>query len=320
VRLLVTLLLAFIVAYALSVSLTIAVNPEIDFWREVVTKRETAIAELRAQKPQQSIVLFTGGSSCSFSIDPKIIEETIAQPAFNLGLPASAGARYILHQALRQAQPGDLLVVCLEPDTLTFPDQESSPSQTGFALEWRRGSPSESAGGSSFHRTPGLSDFLTLPRPGAPYLITLAGRSLTGKGYRYKTTDIGDRGILHTDIRDPDLRGTGHNHMTELHPEGRELLETFAAAAKAKHVRIAYSMPWYFTDSASLAHNRANKRQVLADIASIMPVIEDGYSGAMDGIENFADSGLHLSKQGIAARSRALAVALKEHLPVSAIQ
>jgi lysophospholipase L1-like esterase len=73
-------------------------------------------------------------------------------------------------------------------------------------------------------------------------------------------------------------------------------------------------MPWYFTDTASLAHNRANKQKVLADIAAIMPVIEDGFSGAMDGIENFADSGLHLSDSGTAARSRALADALKAHL------
>ncbi|MDP4625475.1 MAG: hypothetical protein NWT08_10105 [Akkermansiaceae bacterium] len=45
-----------------------------------------------------------------------------------------------------------------------------------------------------------------------------------------------------------------------------------------------------------------------------MPVLEDGYSGVMSGIENFADSQLHLSDQGTATRSEALAIALKAHL------
>lgn len=313
-RLPLTLLLALIGAYALSAALTITVNPETSFWAEVVARRETAISEIREKSPGQPITFFTGGSSCAFSIQPKIIEKTTGQPSVNLGLPAAAGARYILHQALRQAQSGDMIVVCLEPDTLTHPDQESSPSKTGFALEARLGNLTDSAGGTTFGKTPRISDFLTLPRPGAGYLITLAGRSITGKGYRYKPGDIRPFGLIRTDVRDPDLRGVGDSVITSLHPEGRLLLETYAAAAKQKGVRLAYSMPWYFTDTASLAHNRANKRKVLADIATIMPVIEDGFSGAMDGIENFADSGLHLSDSGTAARSLALAEALKVHL------
>ena len=304
------LIFSLLAAYALSAALTITVNPETVFWAEAVARREAAAAAIRKASPGQPIIFFAGGSSCAFSIAPKIIEETTGQPAINLGLPAAAGVRYILHQALRQAEPGDLIVVCTEPDFLTFPDQESSPSKTGFALEAKRGNLTESAGGSTFGEIPSISDYLTLPRPGAGYLITLAGRSISGKGYRYKTNDIGYRGIIRTDVRDPDLRGMGDFDVTSLHPEGRLLLEAFAAAAKRKGVRLAYSMPWYFTDTASLAHNRAKKQKVLADIATIMPVIEDGFSGAMDGIENFADSGLHLSDKGTAARSRAVGKAM----------
>jgi hypothetical protein len=312
VRFPLTLLACLVAAYALSAVLTVTVNPETAFWAEVVARREAAIAGIREKSPGQPITFFTGGSSCAFSIDPLVITQTTGLPAINLGLPASAGARYILHQALRQARPGDLIVVCLEPDTLTFPDQESSPSKTGFALEARLGNLTDSAGGSTFGKTLSISDFLTLPRPGAGYLITLAGRSITGKGYRYKPGDIRPFGLIRTDVRDLKLQGVGDSVSTSLHPEGRALLESFAAAAKSKGVRLAYSMPWYFTNTASLAHNRANKRKVLADIATIMPVIEDGFSGAMDGIENFADSGLHLSDKGTAARSRALAEAMAE--------
>jgi hypothetical protein len=311
-----TLLACLLAAYAISAYLTVTVNPEINFWAEAVERREAAAAAIRKESPGEPIIFFAGGSSCAFSIAPKIIEETTGQPSINLGLPAAAGPRYILHQALRQAEPGDLIVVCLEPLFLTFPYQESMASQTAFALEASRGTAAESAGGSTFGETPAISDYLTLPRPGAAYLITLGGRGLTAKGYRYKSEDIGYRGILRTDVRDPGLAGTGNSDVTSLHPDGRLLLTTFAAAAKRKGVRLAYSMPWFFTDTASLAHNRSGNKRVLADIAAIMPVIEDGYSGAMDGIENFADSGLHLSDKGSAARSQALAEALKAHLAV----
>lgn len=92
-------------------------------------------------------------------------------------------------------------------------------------------------------------------------------------------------------------------------------MKTFAEAAKGKGVRLAYSMPWYYTATTSLEHNRENKRKVLAEISKIIPVLEDGFSGAMDGRENYADSGLHLSEKGSAIRSQALAKSLKSKLP-----
>lgn len=309
-----TLLLSLIAAYALSAALTIAVNPETAFWAEVVTRREAAVAAIRREFPGQPIVFFTGGSSCAFSIDPKIIEETTGLPSMNLGLPVSSGARYILHQALRQAHKGDLLVVCLEPDLLTYPEQESSPSKLGFALEARQGNLTAAAGGSTFDKKLKISDYFTLPRPGPGYLITLAARLATGKGYRYQSNDINYHGLIQTDSRDPGMTGMGASQTTRLRPQGRILLETFAASAKRKGVHLAYSMPWYFTATEHLALNRANKRKVLADIATIMPVIEDGYSGAIDGIEHFADSELHLTGTGSRIRSTALAQSLKHHL------
>jgi hypothetical protein len=309
-----TLLASLLAAYALSAVLTVAVNPETTFWTEAMKQRDAAVAGIREKSPDQPIVFFTGGSSCAFSIDPKIIEETCGLPAINLGLPVSSGARYILHQSLREAEKGDLIVVCLEPDNLTYPDQESSPSKTGFALEARRGNLTSAAGGSTFGCSVKIPEYLTLPRPGAKYLITLAARTITGKGYRYKKEGIRYHGLIRTEVRDPGMTPSGDNNATGLDPEGRIRLETFAAAAKQKGVRLAYSMPWYYTATDSLAHNRENKRKVLAEISEIMPILEDGYSGAMDGIENFADSGLHLSDKGSATRSHALAEALKAHI------
>jgi len=305
------ILLSLLAAYALSCVLTVTLNPEVNFWNEVIEQREAALSEIREKHPEEPIILFTGGSSCAFSINPRIIEETTGQPAINLGLPVSSGARYILHQALRQAQKGDLLVVCLEPDLLTYPGQESSPSKLGFALDARRGNLTDAAGGSTFGKTVTIPQYLTLPRPGPNYLITLIGRVSTGKGYRYKTGDIKYHGLTQTTDRDTSLQPAGASAATTLDAAGRMLLETFAAAAKRKGVHLAYSMPWYFTATVHLTESRANKQKVLAEISEIMPVIEDGYSGAMDGIEHFADSGLHLTGKGSRIRSLALANSLK---------
>jgi hypothetical protein len=243
VKLPILLLVSLVAAYAVSVVLTVSVNPETTFWIEAVKQREAAITEIREDSPDRPIVFFTGGSSCAFSIDPKIIEETCEISAINLGLPVSSGARYILHQSLRIANKGDLIVVCLEPDLLTEPNQDSSPSKTGFALEARSGNLTDAAGGDTFDRSISIPEYLTLTRPGANYMITLAGRSITGKGYRYKKDDIHYHGLIRTDVRDPGMTRTGYKDATSLHPEGRQLLETFASAAKQKGVRLAYSMP-----------------------------------------------------------------------------
>ena len=307
------LLLAVISAYLISAFLTVSVNPEITFWAEAVRQREAAIEKIRTESPDQPIMFFTGGSSCAFSIDPAIIEKECGFPAINLGLPVSSGPRYILHQALRETKPGDILVVCLEPDLLTFPNQESSPSKTGFTLEARRGDLTSAAGGETFKRSVSISDYLTLSRPGAGYLITLAGRLTTGQGYRYKPNDIKYHGLVQTDSRDANLIPAGPSESTSLHPEGRRLLKEFQAAATAKGVTTAYSMPWYYIGTEALAKSRENKKMVLRSISEVMTVVEDGFSGAMDGEKNFADSGLHLTRRGMNLRTTALAQAITKN-------
>lgn len=305
-----TIAASVICAYALAFALTVPLNPEVRFWAEVVERRDREIAAVRAESPRTPIIFFTGGSSTAFSIDPAIIEEELGMPAFNLGLPVAAGARYILHQAMRHTKPGDILVVCLEPDLLTNPNQESSPSKIGFALEAINGNIHEAAGGDTFQRNTSLPDRLNLSRPGAPYLCTLAGRVLTGHGYRYKLDDIGYRGIIRTKIHDTSMQAASKSTTIVLHPEGRELLELFAISAHHYGVRLAYSMPWRFTETHALTHNRDNNGKILADIANIMPAIDDGFTGAIDGIEHFSDSPLHLSEHGTLTRSNALASAL----------
>jgi hypothetical protein len=315
-KLFASLLLSLFVAYAASCFLTIHLNPEVRFWNEAVTRRLDDIASIRANQPGQPVILFTGGSSTAFSIDPQIIEDVTAHPAVNLGLPVASGSRYILHQALREARSGDLIVIGTEPDLLTYPDQESSPSKLGFALEATRGNPAESAGGATFGNSLTIPQYLTLSRPGVDYLVTLVGRTLSGKGYRYKKSEIRYRGLIQTPVHNESMRPIGPREKTTLHTEGRKLLEMFAAAAAANGIRLAYSIPLTYTATEDLPRSREQNRKLLAEINSIIPVVDDGYSGAIDDIGNFADGARHLSAKGQIIRSQALAQALLRHLQV----
>jgi hypothetical protein len=311
-----SLLLSLIAAYALGFYLAVPANPEVQFWREVVERRDREIAGIRKSQPGTPIIFFTGGSSCAFSIDPKIIEETCGLPAFNLGLPVAAGGKYLLHQALAQTKPGDILVVCLEPDVLAHYRDNNSPSKFSFALAAAAGRPSESSGGATFKQTPSLRDYLNFTRPGAGHLTTLAAKSVSGRNYRYTTSDIRYRGRVETPIKSTDLTASGVNPATHLSPGGRDLLRTFVKAASERNVQVLYSMPWVLTHEDDLAENRSNKAALAEDIQSLIPTLQDGFNGAASDAAYFSDSALHLTAEGSALRSQAVANALKIRLPL----
>ena len=297
-------------AYATAFWLAVPANPELKFWRVVDLQRDEGMAGIREARPGQPMVLFTGGSSCAFSIDPLIIEQACGVPAYNLGMPVAAGAKFILHQALEKALPGDTLVVCLEPDLLTFPEK-FNPSTLSFGLATLAGEPSAAVGGTSFDRNLTLRDCLNLSRPGPTHLATLIAKTASGKeSYRYVSEDLRYRGRIETPDRDPDLPRIGRKSADQLLPAARELLATFREAAANKGVRLAYSMPWVLTAPDAAETNRATNRRILDAVDPVLPVLDDGQLGVSTDPAHFSDSGLHLSAEGSRLRSAALARSL----------
>ncbi len=297
-------------AYVTAFWLAVPANPELKFWRAVDLQRDEGLAGIREARPGQPMVLFTGGSSCAFSIDPTVIEEVCGVPAYNLGMPVATGAKFLLHQSLAKALPGDTLVVCLEPDLLTYPEK-FNPSTLSFGLATLAGDPSAAVGGSSFDRDLTLRDCLNLSRPGPTHLATLMAKTATGKeGYRYRGEDLRDRGRVETPVRDPNLPRIGPKSADQLLPAARELLATFRQAASLKGVRLVYSMPWILTAPDAAEVNRATNRRILDAIDPIFPALDDGHLGVSTDPAHFADSGLHLSAEGSHLRSIALARAL----------
>jgi hypothetical protein len=300
-------------AYALSLYLTIPANPELGFWSWVMKRRDHEIAQARKEQPGTPIIFFTGGSSTAFSIDPYIIEQATGLPAFNLGLPVSAGGPYLLHQAFKRTHPGDIMVVCLEADALAY-GTDANASPLSFSLSLLDHDPVGAAGGTTFDRKLNAREALNLPRPGARYLTTLAARLAIGKDYRYKPTDIRYHGRIETAVKNPSNEPLGTVVERRLHPAGATLLRKLSAAAEERGITLFYSMPWRWTLPGYSEAWRISNQSLLADINEIIPVLDDDTRGVETRREFFSDSVQHLTAAGSAARTHALAPILRAAL------
>ncbi len=300
-------------AYAFGFWLSVPANPETQFWQHVIGLRNAEISQVRKEDPNSPIIFFTGGSTCAFSIDPNIIEQTCGLPSFNLGLPVSAGAKFLLHQALEKCRKNDVLIVCLEPDLLAF-ESDFEPTTLSFGLAVMAGDQSAAVGGTSFGERLSLRQYFNLMRPGPGYTSTRIAKAAAGRGYRYEIRDIRYHGRIETSVKKPSLPLAGEGSNTTLAPSGRTLLETFQRAASKKGVTVFYAMPWLLTAESSAENNRTNNLQILSSIQSIIPTIDDGYQGVATDPLLFADSAQHLDAAGSAIRTQALAGALRSIL------
>jgi hypothetical protein len=302
-----------VVAYGFSLVIGIPANPEIRLWRHVDQVRNREIAEVRRNHPEQPLIFFAGGSSCAFSIDPRIIEEKCGMPAFNLGLPVAAGGGYLLHQALCKARAGDILVVTLEPDLLTTADGFDG-SRFSFAMALLSGQPGSATGGSSFGKSLSPRDYLNLSRPGPDFIATWIAKMLTGRGYRYKLSDMRYRGRMETPFKAATDSRAREKAADSITPQAREQLLQFQRSASEMGLHLVYTMPWMLTEKSAAINNRAVNRRILDSIHPVIPIIDDGFLGVATDPSFFADSGLHLTATGSRIRSEALATALHQWL------
>lgn len=83
-----------------------------EYWvhQSIVVKRSIAAAHRGQQK-----VIVAGGSSVLFGVDTKQLGDLLNVPAINLGLHAALQLRTILAEAEAACEPGDTLVLALEP-------------------------------------------------------------------------------------------------------------------------------------------------------------------------------------------------------------
>lgn len=309
-RLLAALLLSLVIAYAISWFLSVHVSPEVTFWHEVVERRDSELGVIRVSREGEPVTLFTGGSSCAFSINASIIEAEIGMAALNLGLPIYAGGYYIVDQAMSRARHGDLLVLALEPDLFVHPDTRTGPTPLSLALAVRGGNANNAAGSSTFDRRVGVRSYLNEGRPGLRYLSTLGARFVTGRAYRYGSEDIRSGGRIETPRMVENLKPSHIALLGPIPESGRELLAVTAKAASLRGVNVVFTLPWYFADEDQVERAREHRAALLEEISEFLPVVDDGYLGCATERSWFSDTALHLSAEGSAIRSEALGRAL----------
>ncbi len=295
-------LAAILLGFYLSGNLVTNWNPEFHFWRACIEQKRSELMGLQSNNKQ--VVIFSGGSTCSFSIDPTVLDETFP-PSYNFGGAVPMGANYILSIAMEAARPNDTIALALEPIFLTT-DKGARSKVLGISLgSW-------DFKNDFLKRKITLSERVFKRRPGARFVVTLLGRKVMGlPSYRYHIDDLRSGGLLTTEFRDRPKAFSDSLKPQRLSVEGVQLLEDLVEEARQKKVRLVYTIPWTLTDPEFAEHDREVNRILLREIEEFMPVIRDPFYGVHTNPEYFADSVNHLTEEGAKARTEALAQSLK---------
>ena len=284
---------------------SLCLDPSQRFWLGAAR-----IKQARAEKmgrEHKSRVLVFGGSSCAFSINGERMLGEQGLPVVNMGLGAGYGARFLTRWALSETRPGDTLIVALEPGLLSGVLTDTTEAvHLSYALH--QPGLLRNLDNSA---TLSLASQLLMLRPGGSHLVTLVAKIAGGKPlYRYRTEDINPSGWMQTAVRLPvDSRGPAG---TLLSAQGRGLLKDLAEWCRQRNVRLAYSIPWEFTNPDYRVSFQNQNAAFLLQVAEQMPVLKDPTLGVCTNRDYYADSGWHLTEQGSNRRSDSLGRQIKE--------
>ncbi len=311
--------LALILSLVLGRWLIVRANPETAYWSSYLNRKAADLQTLRAGAGGNPVLLFSGGSSCAFSIDPPVITEVTGWPAMNLGGHAGTGPRFLAAWALEQAKSGDVVILALEPELLTS-EEAGIVSQVGVALAADLGRPELAAGAPVFPDILSWREQVTFLRPGVQYFAVTGAKKLSGRSaYRYTADDYRPGGRMETAAEDRVTAEPLLPAQVKLSEPGKRFLQNAAAWTRERGIRLFYAMPWKLTVREAVAPNRANHAVLLDEISGIIPVIRDAHLGSEEDTSFFSDTYYHLTAKAAALRSRELAEALRPVLGTGAV-
>jgi hypothetical protein len=302
-RVALALVLAGLLVWGAGALYTLFANPEILFFKHAAALKQSWAARVTSEHGTKTV--FCGGSSCTFAVNPDRMLSEHALPAANMGLGAGMGLPVLTRFALKHVRAGDTLVLAMEPPVLLGPMEDTMLGvQTSFAL----GHPEWLASHAAVDRTEGAPwvSALLMLRPGGYHAFTLLGKLLGGKPlYRYQQEEIQPSGWQRSPLRRPLEPYAGD--PASMSREVRSFLVSLREWCEARQVRIAYALPWTFTDAEREVELQRNNLHFLQQMAGILPVLKDPRLGADTEKEHFADTIWHLTEPATNLRTDVLA-------------
>jgi hypothetical protein len=299
--------LTVLFGFFVSARISIFDNPEVKFWAQFFEEKDDEVSFLESPK-----IVFVGGSSCTFSVDSKIIEEKTGWPAYNYGGIAFMGPRYMFTRVKEHLKAGDVLVIGYEPEILKGIDGEKSyplgrkiPLVTGEYTQISEVSTSKK----NFQR------WMEAVRPGLRLsMVSLVRFLIGGRSYAYTSDDKKEGGRLELGQIDYQLPARKKLEILPLEKPAIDFMREVVAFCRKKEVTCVYTIPWQGTSSDYVAINRKVRQEFLAELGVIISFLHDPEAGVIEGLEGFSDSEYHLGAEMSRKRSNFLGESLEKFL------
>lgn len=284
-------------------------NPEMAFWKAAAERKLAWVEEMRREHGR--VIGVIGGSTTTFAIDADMLHREHGLPVANLGLHAGMGPDVCAGFGFAALKQGDTLIVSLEPALL---GDTAGQTPLGAQFAYALGRPEIINWDGTSAPIERLGNVFRL-QPGGYHVVTMLGKLALGKPpYRYRIEDARPGGLQTTAERRPfaaPMDTYAKPGRLTLSNAGRTLLERVHHEADKRGIHAAYVMPWAYSPELSAAAQREVNRELLREIAEIMPVLPEEKIGVSSKISDFADSGQHLTWEAAKARSAAFAATLQ---------
>lgn len=280
----------------ISILLTVVFNPEVEFWSERFESKDKEISVIAEPK-----VIFIGGSSCTFSVDPDTVDDIIGRPSYNFGGSAYMGAPYMFERVKPHIGKGDIVVVGYEPEILrNFGRFNYSPLGPRMAV---RDMDLEIATELGLG-VDTLPEWFKILRPGLRNTVVIAGRLVKGgKAYTYGSEDLKSKGRIELQKIEYRIGPQRELEFNDLEDGVVRFLGEVMKFCESKGAHCIYTIPWQGTDVNFVGENREIRKRFLSEISRIMPVIPDSSVGVISGDKGFSDTAYHMGAELSIARS-----------------
>ncbi|MBJ7258071.1 MAG: hypothetical protein JHD33_00915 [Chthoniobacterales bacterium] len=308
-RLTLSLLAIALLAAAVGATYVLHFNPEMHFWRQAAERKLSWVDKMRQQHGR--VIGVVGGSTTTFGVDADYLSRQHGLPVANLGLHAGMGPDVCTGFGFAALRKGDTLVVSLEPSMLIEPSAQK-PLGSRLALVLNRPEIC------SWDHPPTLLSRLSVAaqlQPGGYHVVTMLGKMAMNKPlYRYSIDQAMPGGLQVTSEHRPFVASmdlSGGANMPGLSEDGRKLLQRIKNEADHRGINVVYVLPWAYWPEETSGLRRAANDKLLAQISEAMPVIREANLGVHSELEDFSDSGQHLTAAGAKKRSQVLATTLQ---------